>query len=406
MEEGEGQAALLSALEAFSRAVEPKEKTEAGCTAVDLLLKAQDRDGTKKIAAEVLSENFPLVSARPIMLHIAEKLSNAENEFKEEVGPHILRQLKARAATFEEAISLFCELMSEVYQASEEWRRAAEVLAEIPLSSGIRAIDDEYKLKTLLHIAQLYLEDDDPVQAEEYVQRATPLVQSVTNVEQALVYKFCYVRILDTKRRFLEAASQYYDLSLPDRLGDLMEKISSDELLETLSNACTCAILAPAGPKRSRILGLLHKDERSSSLPLFPVLEKMYLERMLQKDEVAMFQETLKPHQLALLGDGSTVLDKAVMEHNIRSAGLIYNSVKFEQLGDLLGLTADKVATAAAQMIAEDRLNGTIDEPLGILAYDSGSAAKIKTWNKLIENACSAVSTIADIIQPPESSTR
>ena len=33
------------------------------------------------------------------------------------------------------------------------------------------------------------------------------------NVELELKYKGCYARILDSKRRFLEAATRYYDLS-------------------------------------------------------------------------------------------------------------------------------------------------------------------------------------------------
>ena len=33
------------------------------------------------------------------------------------------------------------------------------------------------------------------------------------NVELELKYKSCYARILDSKRRFLEAATRYYDLS-------------------------------------------------------------------------------------------------------------------------------------------------------------------------------------------------
>ena len=33
------------------------------------------------------------------------------------------------------------------------------------------------------------------------------------NPELELQYKSCYARILDAKRRFLEAATRYYDLS-------------------------------------------------------------------------------------------------------------------------------------------------------------------------------------------------
>lgn len=45
------------------------------------------------------------------------------------------------------------------------------------------------------------------------------------------------------------------------------------------------------------------------------------------RDEVTAFASTLKPHQMALLPDGSTVLSKAVMQHNLLSASKLYNNI-------------------------------------------------------------------------------
>ena len=53
-----------------------------------------------------------------------------------------------------------------------------------------------------------------------------------------------------------------------------------------LTAAIKCTILASAGPQRSRMLAVLYKDERSAELPEGPFLEKVYLERILQKEEV------------------------------------------------------------------------------------------------------------------------
>ena len=41
----------------------------------------------------------------------------------------------------------------------------------------------------------------------------TKLWSGAQNAELELKYKGCYARILDSKRRFLEAATRYYDLS-------------------------------------------------------------------------------------------------------------------------------------------------------------------------------------------------
>lgn len=68
----------------------------------------------------------------------------------------------------------------------------------------------------------------------------------------------CYARILDAKRKFLEAASRYYELSqLPGSLSG--KGIDADELMQALKAAITCTILAAAGPQRSRMLSTLYK---------------------------------------------------------------------------------------------------------------------------------------------------
>lgn len=63
----------------------------------------------------------------------------------------------------------------------------------------------------------------------------------------------------------------------------------------------------------------------------------------MRKPEVEVFSQMLKPHQMALLGDGSTVLDRAVIEHNLLSAGKLYNNITFTELGALLAVTPQQV---------------------------------------------------------------
>jgi hypothetical protein len=40
-----------------------------------------------------------------------------------------------------------------------------------------------------------------------------------------------------------------------------------------------------------------YKDERASKLALFSMLEKSFLDRIIRKEEVALFEKELKPHQ-------------------------------------------------------------------------------------------------------------
>ena len=65
-------------------------------------------------------------------------------------------------------------------------------------------------------------------------------------------------------------------------------QVSEQELVQALEAAVTCCILAAAGPQRSRVLANLYKDERTRTLPVFPFLEKVYLERILRREEVCV----------------------------------------------------------------------------------------------------------------------
>jgi COP9 signalosome complex subunit 4 len=156
----------------------------------------------------------------------------------------------------------------------------------------------------------------------------------------------------------------------------------------------TCAVLAPAGPNRSRVLASLHRDERASELPTYNILSKMFLDRILRPYEVKEFAQTLKPHQLATISlsandrlasaidaddeaaaadpsEGGvlstrkgpeTVLDRAVMEHNVLASSRIYNNISFRGLGALLDLTSGAAETMARKMIEQGRLKGYIDQ--------------------------------------------
>jgi COP9 signalosome complex subunit 4 len=156
----------------------------------------------------------------------------------------------------------------------------------------------DYKLETYLKIARLYLEDDDAVQAEAYINRASLLQNESKNEQLQIVYKVCYARVLDYRRKFIEAAQRYNELSY-------RSIIAEEERVTALKNALICTVLASAGQQRSRMLGTLFKDERCQNLPAFNILEKMYLERIIRKSELKEFEDLLQPHQKALTADGN-----------------------------------------------------------------------------------------------------
>ena len=57
----------------------------------------------------------------------------------------------------------------------------------------------------------------------------------------------------------------------------------------------------------------------------------MYKEQILRRNELAAFEASLMPHQKAVAGDGLTILERAVIEHNMVAASKIYDNIAFEQ---------------------------------------------------------------------------
>ena len=108
----------------------------------------------------------------------------------------------------------------------------------------------------------------------------------------------------------------------------------------------------------------------------YSILEKIFLDRVLTPAEVKSFAEKLRPHQMAKTADGSTVLDKAILEHNLLAASRLYNNIGTKELGAMLGVDADRAEVYAAQMIEQGRLAGYIDQIDGVIYFEGESSAE------------------------------
>jgi COP9 signalosome complex subunit 4 len=316
----------------------------------------------------VFADSLGIVSTRSLGILFVEALKKVpSNETKIEVGEHTLTILQSQASSFEEQNAQVRELMADAYEDDEEFLDAAKVLAGIPLESSQRKVANEDKVKFWIRITRNYLEVDDTTLAEQYLNKAKNLIYTVSDRDLNLHFKLCQARIQDAKRNFLAAAQGYQDISF-------LPVIAEEERLHTLSMAIKCAVLAPAGPARSRALGRLYKDERASTLDEYGILEKMFLDRLLSPEEVEKFAKGLAVHQLARTSDGSTVLAKAVVEHNLRGASRLYSNISFDALGLLLGLDGDKAEETTARMIEQGRLLGRIDQIERYIWFEGGEA--------------------------------
>ena len=64
----------------------------------------------------------------------------------------------------------------------------------------------------------------------------------------------------------------------------------------------------------------------------------MYVGEVIRPEHVQQFKEKLADFQNVVMGDGYSVLDKALIEHNIVVISKIYMNIRFSELGNFLGI--------------------------------------------------------------------
>ncbi|CAI7610127.1 unnamed protein product [Penicillium bialowiezense] len=323
----------------------------------------------------ILGEEVSIVSARPLLDSFIKVLQSLQPESKIKVGQHAVTLLQTRSASVEEQDSQIREILADAYESQEEYTAAARALQGIHIDSSQRLVSDDAKARLWIRIVRYYLEDDDTTNAEGFLNRIKNLPSKIEDHDSRLYFKLSQARILDARRRFLDAAQEYFNVSTE-------AGVDEEDRLVALSAAIRCAVLAPAGPQRSRSLARLYKDDRAPSVEEFGILEKIFLDRLLTAGEVAAFSKKLAPHQLAVTSDGTTVLTKAVIEHNLLAASKLYENIHIDSLGSILALepsgnlsAGEKAEAYAARMVEQGRLKGRIDQIDGIITFDTSAAA-------------------------------
>lgn len=353
----------------------------------------------------ILGDSLGIAAIRPLLAASIEAIRSIPNaDIQIIVGTNAL---ESNTGSFEEQDAALREILAEAYQSQEDYLEAAKMLQGIQLESSQRFISDDTKFKTWMRICRLYLEEDDTTIAESYLNRAKNLLYKVSDQELNLSFQLSQARILDSRGKFLDASQGYHSFSLSLALDE-------EERLRALSSAIICAVLAPAGPQRARTLAKLYKDERTPQLTEFGILEKMFLDRLLSTTELETFSSKLAPHQLARTADGSTVVAKAVIEHNLLSASRLYDNIGIGELGVLLGLTREKAEEYAARMLEQGRISGRIDQIDEVIFFDGseGSGEKIdaeqskkgfsrdlRSWDAKVQGLAEEVERVASMLQ-------
>lgn len=104
------------------------------------------------------------------------------------------------------------------------------------------------------------------------------------------------------------------------------------------------------------------------------LLNKMAMIKVVRNDDVNEFEKKLEPHQRVHLPDGYTVLEKALIEHNISCLSNIYMNITFTELGNFLRIAPEAAEKVIAKMIAEKRIFGVLDQVNQLIEFEEEGA--------------------------------
>lgn len=341
-------------------------------------------------AVIAVGERGAVVVARPALRQFVTAIESLSNADVERVARFALDSLKPRAMHYGDELVPLARLLAEVCQAGDRFLEAAKIMAAVDLSAA-RNTSGAFRAEWFVSAAEMFNAAADTVSASSLVSLAHREMSEVTDPIVMLRFKTLHAMICDAERKFLEATHKYMELSQMAAGG----LVSEEMILKSLENAVTCAILAKAGPSRSRLLATLYRDERASRLPNYRILEKMYKERILRAAEVEKFEETLQPHQRATLAGGVTVLKAAVNEHNMLAASKIYKNIKIDELAGLLNLSPDAAEQVACRMITESRLKASVNQIDGVVDFEN-DAETFAVWDEQVGGVCLAVNAAVE----------
>lgn len=83
------------------------------------------------------------------------------------------------------------------------------------------------------------------------------------------------------------------------------------------------------------------------------------------------FVNLLEPHQRVMdKVSGITTLQRANVEHNVRSLARLYKCVTFASVAELLGISLEMVEKTVTRMISSGLLRGTVDQIEQLITFE------------------------------------
>ncbi|KAJ1789192.1 hypothetical protein LPJ59_005390 [Coemansia sp. RSA 2399] len=304
---------------------------------------------------------------------------------RKELLSYLLAKIQQRTSVYGDIIIKTRQALANILIAQTLWEDAANMLQEIRFDQSQKLVDKNVKFDVYVTTMDLYLRANNLSQAAHTLNRATSLIHSIEDSELCYKYRYLQASILDRSQKYIEASNGYRNVFTQSMSANI------EEHHVLLDKAVRCAVLASAGPIKVRTLASLYRMTEAASCECFQLLEKMFLQRLIEPSEVAHCAQFLEKHQLQTAADGrSTLLEHAVREHNVFVLSSLYTNIRLENLGRMLGTNAEDAELICARMIAESRMKGHIDQTAGLITFEGAREVKEVSAAILLKRQASA----------------
>jgi COP9 signalosome complex subunit 4 len=240
---------------------------------------------------------------------------------------------------------------------------------------------DAEKCDVYITVAECYLHEDAPVDADVFVVKAAAVAENVDMDKHEVLllrYRTCSARVFDANRKYLPASQKYYEVSTTAQ-----SLVDESELLQLLGCSITCAVLGKPSPHRSRLLASLAADPRLQSLSSLPsfgrhatVLLAMARQQLLSLQDMQAFEATLPSHHRAIGARNRTPCSVALMFHNIVALSKLYDAISLERLAELLPAPdKDSARRSAAEVLSSGAVYGELDLLSEMLTFHRGQSS-------------------------------
>jgi COP9 signalosome complex subunit 4 len=362
------------------------------------LLQASSLVGLTALMDELYDDATPLatvVEETNAMIAFAFD-DDAHTDFTMKVCEALLPRIPKRGSAMNEQALRVREVLADHYQVRGRVNDVRNVLTTIPVAPGLRSSGNDFQLSVAMRLIRLGLQHNDVILFESQLPRALAAHKALSpsdHTTPALHHEFLglQAQIFDRKRKFFDAGLRFYECSVKDD--------DEGERREYLRRSIVCGILCNAGPQRSKLLATLVKDERVAQFgDLSSVVTTVNASRFVRPEDIKTLTGFLEPHHTnEVNAAGQTALQAAVAQHNLQAASRFYSNLSLTDLGELLGIQGQTVDAEkiAAQMIAEGRLDGSIDQVDNYIYFSHNNDATLREWDAHILDTCNLASSIA-----------